>query len=1195
VINRPYLYFSDTPNGHIKRALADLKDNQLPVTFIENIFPVTDAEINDLVYDRLNNNIIWTDSDSGEVNKASADNGNNFQILASGQPNVRGVAVHQASGLIFFTVKSVNDIIFIKSMKLDGTNLTTILDSTNDGLTDPNNIVVDVLNNKIIWTEPSIRKIFTANLDGTAKTQILAEGPSSSTIIGLAIDTNINKLYYTTLVFNGIVIKNANLDGSNKSTVKTITGSQLLNLKIDSFRRNLYITVGSSNSIKKMNLDTTTVIDYFNLPTNLLRATTLVGDDFIRTQNISLFINGLQTSQTNISLFLQNRQLTTNISLFLKTNKTLNISVPIFLKGPQTIITQTPLFIKGQNTSQTNIPLFLQSRQLTTNISIFIKGPQLTTTNISLFIERPQLTDFDSRIFWGNNNNGDVYVVPDTISPGQTAKNRTDIQNIIPSGDPLSDKSTSFYYNNTTNRLFWIDDQVGQILTNDSQGSSFSVIKSSLGTGIRDLTIHEASGHIYFTNIDSDSITRMNLDGSNLQIVATGVVNAWGITLDEISDTLFWTELNNGKIVSSGINSGFSTIIKTGLAFPIGIEVDGINDRLYWSEFTGQTINRTNLNGTLPTEVVFSGGVGLTAIAIDINNQKLYFADQNTPKKIRKTTLDIIGQNDVTIDWVAEETGTIDGVFGIAFKIFGGVITSNTSLFISFKQSTTINTVLFINGQDIVKTNTPLFISGFKILQTDSSLFISGFDTLQTNTSLFINGRETSQDNISLFITASDILLNNILLFVNGLDISKTDTSLFINGLDISKINTSLFINGFEVSQDIISLFINGFNVSKTNTSLFINGFEVSKTNTSLFINGNDTKQTNTTLFISASDTKQANTILFISPSDISQINISLFINGFEVSKNNIPLFINGFEVSQDIISLFMNGLDTRQTNTSLFISGEDNLQSDISLFVKGNDISFNDISLFINGKIIIQINTDISLFIKVSQFRTEHISLFLKVETEITSNTSLFLKVISEITSNTILSIHGSPIPLDTSCPALDPTASIQISSNLVDIFQDNIDALINQLGKNVILEFTPNRTACINCINDPVSDRSTGIFIQGGPRPFARGQQCPWCKGRGFLLTPVTECIKGLIKWQPRDAQKYGISLSDFQGIVRLKTFLKFGDDIIRAQSAIMDNDIIGQLKMRVKLIRGPYGIGLRESRYIVTFWELVRGSLI
>ncbi len=187
-------------------------------------------------------------------------------------------------------------------------------------------------------------------------------------------------------------------------------------------------------------------------------------------------------------------------------------------------------------------------------------------------------------------------------------------------------------------------------------------------------------------------------------------------------------------------------------------------------------------------------------------------------------------------------------------------------------------------------------------------------------------------------------------------------------------------------------------------------------------------------------------------------------------------------------------------------------------------------------------------------------------------------------------LFINGIELKPSTSCPQLDPTASIQVKDNLIRIYQSRIDALINQLGTNVHLEFNPIKTPCPNCTFDNIRKRSTGIYIPGGPRPFSRGRQCPWCKGRGFEETPVQKCIKCLAKWNPQDAADFGISVSKRKGVVRLKTFLTEADDLIRANTVIAEADIVSQLKLRVKLIKGPIPVGLREDRYCISFWELL-----
>jgi len=189
-----------------------------------------------------------------------------------------------------------------------------------------------------------------------------------------------------------------------------------------------------------------------------------------------------------------------------------------------------------------------------------------------------------------------------------------------------------------------------------------------------------------------------------------------------------------------------------------------------------------------------------------------------------------------------------------------------------------------------------------------------------------------------------------------------------------------------------------------------------------------------------------------------------------------------------------------------------------------------------------------------------------------------------------TNLFVNGLEPKSTPSCPALNPTASIQIKDSLIRIYQARIDALINQLGKNCYLEFDPICNPCQNCEYDTMRKRSTGIYKTGGPIPFDRGKKCPYCKGHGFVETAVNKCIKCLIKWNPRDAQNFGITIDQLKGIVRLKTYLTEADDLLKARTVIVNYDIAPQMKFRVKLLRGPIPVGLREDRYCISFWKLL-----
>ena len=193
-------------------------------------------------------------------------------------------------------------------------------------------------------------------------------------------------------------------------------------------------------------------------------------------------------------------------------------------------------------------------------------------------------------------------------------------------------------------------------------------------------------------------------------------------------------------------------------------------------------------------------------------------------------------------------------------------------------------------------------------------------------------------------------------------------------------------------------------------------------------------------------------------------------------------------------------------------------------------------------------------------------------------------------ISGSVPLFINGEVLVPDVVCPPLDDTASIQISPTLIAIYQSRIDALINQLGKNVRLIFDPILTPCPNCLYDTLRKRSNGIYRSGGPRPFKRGRKCPFCKGKGLNETSVEKCIKCLIKWNPTDVENYGISVSSTKDIVRFKTHLTNFNNLVGANCAISNYDIKDIVTFKVKRITEPVLVGLRESRYCISFWELL-----
>ena len=90
-------------------------------------------------------------------------------------------------------------------------------------------------------------------------------------------------------------------------------------------------------------------------------------------------------------------------------------------------------------------------------------------------------------------------------------------------------------------------------------------------------------------------------------------------------------------------------------------------------------------------------------------------------------------------------------------------------------------------------------------------------------------------------------------------------------------------------------------------------------------------------------------------------------------------------------------------------------------------------------------------------------------------------------------------------------------LSNDIKQIAQNAIDDLIDQLGKDCLLSYPPFPELCNNCILDPIGNKSSNHWTNGGPIPFPNGGICPLCNGDGYHYKEVTKSIKLLISNSP------------------------------------------------------------------------------
>lgn len=160
----------------------------------------------------------------------------------------------------------------------------------------------------------------------------------------------------------------------------------------------------------------------------------------------------------------------------------------------------------------------------------------------------------------------------------------------------------------------------------------------------------------------------------------------------------------------------------------------------------------------------------------------------------------------------------------------------------------------------------------------------------------------------------------------------------------------------------------------------------------------------------------------------------------------------------------------------------------------------------------------------------------------------------------------------------------------------ENGIDSLIHQLGKDCKLIFEAEKQVCINCIFDPINNRSSGKYNGVGPRPF-KGGKCPICKGTGYLLgTQTTEdYAQFLIDWQPKPWLFIdpNANIKIPQGLVQTKGFIADLPKVLQAKYIIIDYKNTSLITNRfVRWGEALISGNIVRNKYFIAWWQRYGG---
>ncbi|XP_065212523.1 low-density lipoprotein receptor-related protein 2 isoform X2 [Planococcus citri] len=228
----------------------------------------------------------------------------------------------------------------------------------------------------------------------------------------------------------------------------------------------------------------------------------------------------------------------------------------------------------------------------------------------------------------------------DTLSEYLVFATRTEIRSV--SLDPQSTNVPFKPVGNLTNvvgidfdyadsKLFFTQIRPwARISTLPSNEPSFSSVQSILTRGINPegISYDWTQKKIYWTDSSNNSIYAMNLDGSQLVMIAR-VERPRAIVLDPCNGTLYYTDWGrfgtSGKIFRTTMAGSLKkAIIDKDLSQPSGLTIDFDERMLYWSDAVREKIEKSTLTGA-NREVLISATI--YPFALTVHGRFIYWTD----------------------------------------------------------------------------------------------------------------------------------------------------------------------------------------------------------------------------------------------------------------------------------------------------------------------------------------------------------------------------------------------------------------------------------------------------------------------------------------------------------------------------------------------------------------------------------------
>lgn len=203
-------------------------------------------------------------------------------------------------------------------------------------------------------------------------------------------------------------------------------------------------------------------------------------------------------------------------------------------------------------------------------------------------------------------------------------------------------RASSIDYVYKENLIYWVDNEEGSITRINRDTTNYQVIIQGLESE-ESIGIDWVAGNIYWLDPYYDIIEVARLNGSNRYVIVGGDMDkANGIVVNPIKGYIVWSDIGSSpKIETSRLDgSNRRVIVNANLSHVDDLAIDYFEDYIYWVDSTHNLIERIKENGT-GRQIVLGGSSNQNTqnhfVSIAIYKDYLYIADsvQNQGSVIR--------------------------------------------------------------------------------------------------------------------------------------------------------------------------------------------------------------------------------------------------------------------------------------------------------------------------------------------------------------------------------------------------------------------------------------------------------------------------------------------------------------------------------------------------------------------------------